>query len=146
MAPGCLPLGPSRRMWSNSTVTLHSGTQLLYFFDKLPWSNYFYVKNYCYMGLHFLLPRCCLLNGNTRVMILTKFNLVTHHVVLWNSISLLYVVLCITIFFKGKFASVSPFSLLSLLPPMCRCLFKAQLPLEHLALCSQVEAYSLFSG
>lgn len=144
-----LPLGASHRIWWSSATTLQpsSGTQLLSFFDKLPQSNYFYATNHCYMGLNFLQPRCCLLNGNIGVMILTKFNLVTHHVILWNSTSLSYVVLWPTIFLlKGKFAFGSP-------SPGCHyCLqgvnisSKPSWPLEHSTWSSQVRVCSLLSG
>lgn len=137
MAAGCLPLGAPREsdiaMLRLCSPVLELDCYLL--FDRLPWSNYFYVKNYGYVGPNFLLPRCCFLNGNAWVMILTNLNVATHHVVLWNPISTVICVLHSAIFLlKGKFTFVRPFPLLSLLPALWKCPFKAQLASRTLGL------------
>ena len=55
-----------------SAVEYSSETPLLSFFDKVLWSNYFYLKNYCHIDLNF--PTTQLLT----ILILTNFNLVVH--------------------------------------------------------------------
>ena len=54
-----------------SIVELSSEIPLLSFFEKLPWSNYFYAKKYCHIELNF--PTTQLL---TILMILTNFKVI----------------------------------------------------------------------
>jgi hypothetical protein len=130
----------SNRFRSSLTSAVHyrSGTQLLSFFDKLPWSNYFYVKNYCYMEVNFPAIQMLSFEWKYTVTILTNFNLVTHYVVLWNCISLSYMVLCPTSFLlKGKCTLASPFPLLFLLAQCVNASSKPGWPLEPLVLLGQ---------
>lgn len=57
---------------SVSIVEYSSEIPLLSFFDEVPWSNYFYLKNYCHIECNF--PTTQLLT----ILILTNFNLVAH--------------------------------------------------------------------